>query len=277
MANHDDVFNDFEDKVTGKKPFFKLPKKEESEIDVLKRKYEEEKRAIRQKYIEEERALEEKKHKEMFKKGHIPTKNLKGVERFAYIGIIAVLLLYIAIDLSFYHGGSTASLEEAKSTGESEAVLSSGADAEEEITPVVVEVKETKTEPVPVKTDTKAATYSGILKFGIDKVSTRVNEDQDDLGYIDEVSFIIENDQAKSIIPIVNVYIYDTELDEVWETMSRGSYSFSSIAPGETKKGTVKITPKTFRNLDVDKTVRLVINDTKTGITKFSVKTVSIS
>ena len=65
---------------------------------------------------------------------------------------------------------------------------------------------------------------------------------------------------------MADVYIYDDEIAEDWETKSRGQYKYDSgIKPGESKTGIISVTPKSFRNLNLEKHVRLALNDTDTG------------
>ena len=69
----------------------------------------------------------------------------------------------------------------------------------------------------------------------------------------------------------------DDELDERWETMSRGKYQGTSIKPGDSQSGTIELSPKSFRNLDIDKSLRLVLNGTSQGFIKAASKKVTIT
>src|SRR3989344_9193555 len=69
-----------------------------------------------------------------------------------------------------------------------------------------------------------------------------------------------------SFCPVVDMYIYDSEMDKSWETRSRGQYTYPvGIKPGDKQKGSISVVPKTFRNLDLKKNIRLALNDTESG------------
>ena len=77
--------------------------------------------------------------------------------------------------------------------------------------------------------------------------------------------------------PIVLIYAFDDELDESWETRSRGKYQGTSIKPGDSQSDTIELSPKSFRNLDIEKSLRLVLNSTDYGFIKAVSKKVTIS
>ncbi|MAE42217.1 hypothetical protein CMO93_00470 [Candidatus Woesearchaeota archaeon] len=260
----DDVFKDFEHKVEGKKGTSEKPQKEMSEEEHLKRKYNEQKEALKEKHKQEMGRLEEKKKEYSPKGGKIP-QNFVTTERIASIAIILVLVGYIVIDFSFYHGEKSNVGEEIITASIVEGENKTVEVEEETVAEVVEEVVEEKT-------------YSGVVKFAIKKVYTTVNDNDDDLGYIEKISFIIENDQDKVLTPVIEAYIYDSEMDEFWETKIRGKYTFAAgITAGSTHTDTVTISPKSFRNLDVDKNIRLTLNDTKSGFIKVVNQEVTIS
>jgi len=118
---------------------------------------------------------------------------------------------------------------------------------------------------------------SGKIAFVIDKIYTEVSDTDSDLGYITKVVFTIDNGKDKALNPILHVFAYDSELDESWETRSRGKYTGTSIKSGDEFTGTIDLSPKSFRNLDIKKTIRLTLNDTKAGFIKGINKEVTIS
>mgnify|MGYP001363186086 CR=1 FL=1 len=267
MVNTDDVFNDFEQKVEGKHKDVENPKKEISEDELLKRKHQEQKQVLKEKQKEEMRAIEERKKKHLPKEEKL--KSFATTERIAFLAIILVLIAYIVIDLSFYHGDKN-SLSEDSITVSVVGEVNESVEAEE--------VKATAEEKETVEEVIEEKEYSGVVKFTISKVHTSVSEDQDDLGYIERITFVIENDQDKVLTPVVKAYIYDSEMDELWETKSRGIYTFpGGITAGSTHTGTITISPKSFIDLDIKKDIRLTLNDTKSGFIKGVNQKVAIS
>ncbi len=119
---------------------------------------------------------------------------------------------------------------------------------------------------------------SGVITLTMDKVITEVVDEDKDLGYITQVIFTIDNGKDKVLSPIVHVFAYDSELHESWETRSRGTYTYAAgISPGDQHTGIIIVSPKTFRNLDIDKIVRIEFNDTEQGFIAAKSKTVTIS
>ena len=54
-------------------------------------------------------------------------------------------------------------------------------------------------------------------------------------------------------------------MDVSWETRSRGQYKGIAINPGDKYTGSLSLTPKSFNDLKLERTVRLSLNDTKDG------------
>ena len=104
-----------------------------------------------------------------------------------------------------------------------------------------------------------------VIKLTIDKVYTEIYDENKDLGSIYKITFTINNGKNKVLTPILNVYSYDSQLDESWETKSRGTYTGSSINPGGKQSGTIELSPKTFRNLNLKKSIRLTLDSTEEG------------
>jgi len=249
----DDVFNDFEHKVTHKGTYEAKPAEYISDEEKLKWKYQEEKQALKDKHKKEMKAIEANKAKDMLKHGQIPTKNLAKIEKIAYIAVILVLVAYIVIDLSFYHGGSS----EAKSVQQITAIPSSIIEQENKTVGVEVEqVVEEEVVEEPVEEEVK---LSGKIIFTLDKVFTEVVDQ--DLGYINKVQFTIDNGVDEILSSVVTVYAYDSNLEEIWETRSRG-VDVIDIKPGDTYSTTISLSPKTFKDLDIQKVVRIELNDT---------------
>jgi len=274
----DDVFEDFGNKVTNKNETHHSAIKEAkhhteniSEGGVLKKKYQSAEKALKDKYKEEKEALQKKKAKEMLSQGIIPTKNLTNIERIGYIAIIIVLLVYAVIDLSFYHGSDVVEI------GEDDTITAAAIDLEstEEETEVITEEPEEESEPVAEEVQEKK--LSGVVLFVIDKINTEVVNEDNDFGYISSIIFTVDNGKNKDLRPIIEVFAFDSKLDESWETRVRGKYIGTSISPGGRQTGTINLVPKSFKNLDLEKNIRLVLNDTRDGFIKVINKDVIIS
>jgi len=253
MANEDidDIFKDFEHKVDEKEESQERKKEPEPEIkteDALKKKYEKAEQVLKHKYKKEKEVLEER-NKERQSHGHmrdVPHKSSPNIERVAYVAIILVLVVYAGIDLLFYHGNQDIAVEE---TITAAAVTNEEVVGEEE---TVEEVEEETTEEVIL---------SGEITLTIDDVFAEVSDTDDDLGYVNKVVFTIDNGKTESLSPIVNVFIYEDTLHESWESRSRGKYTGTPIQSGDTLTGTIDISPKSFRNLDEKKNIRVKLED----------------
>jgi len=269
--NVDDIFKDFEHKVTGKEDSSKKPEKLNEE-EHLKIKYQEAENSLKNKYKKEKEALKEEKRKDLIKQGKTPSQS-SNTEKFAYIGVILVLVLYIGIDFSFYHGEEKNNADQqtitAKVVDEEEVVI------EENITEEVVEEEEETVEEEVVEEEVE---LSGVITLTLDRVFAEVVDEDDDLGYITKVTFTIDNGKDKVLAPTVTVFAYDDELHESWETRSRGTYTYAiGIKPGDQHAGTISVSPKTFRNLNIDKVVRIEMNSTEEGFIAAKSKTITIS
>jgi len=241
--NVDDVFDDFEYKVDGKKETSNL-KKEDSEEDSIKRKYQE---AL------DRQNKERKKHVFEEKKEDKPGKGLGGYERTSYLVIILLLAAFNFVDLSSFAGDKDNVVEQP--------ITASAVDVEEK-SEEPAEEEEVLEEEI-VEEEEK---LSGKITFTIDKVHTEIVDENGDLGYISKIDFIIENGKEEVLKSIVNVFIYDDKLHESWELRSRGiDINSVGIESGDSYSGTISISPKTFRNLDLKKSIRLSLNDTEEG------------
>jgi len=280
MANEgvDDIFKDFEHKVEGKEEAHHVHKKEThethkshekklSEEELLKNKYEKAEQVLKHKYKTEKEALEEKKKKEMHVHGEIPHKSTTNIERVAYVAIILVLVVYVGIDLSFYHGGSA-------SEDEDQTITAAAVKSEDKANETENKIVEKTAEKKDVVEEKK---LSGRITLVIDKIYTEVPDEDKDLGYINKVVFTIDNGKKTSLKPILFVYAYDNELDEIWETRNRGKYIGTAIKSGEKQTGTIELSPKTFKNLNLEKSIRLTLNGTGVGFITGINKKVTIS
>ena len=122
-----------------------------------------------------------------------------------------------------------------------------------------------KEEPIVTTTTTlEEEELPGAIAISIDKIYTAVTGD--DLGEISKVVFTIDNGKDKVLKPIVNVYAWDEENKDPYETRSRGEYTYiSGINPGDKHTGSIDLVPKTWVNLDLEKNIRLTLNDTEDG------------
>jgi len=277
----DDIFKDFEHKVEGKEEVHNVHKKEThesheeklSEEEFLKRKYEKAEQVLKHKYKKEKIALEEKKKEEIPRNkeehGGLHARNHSNIERIASVAIIVVLITFIVIDLSFYHGG-----------GDSEAITAAAVNSEDKANETenkIVE-KPAEDEPAEKKVVVEEKKLSGKIGFGIVKVYNRIIDEDNDMGEISKITFTIANDKDKVLTPIVEIFVYDTENKEQYETKTRATWTYKiGIKPGGEHTATVDLSPKIFRNLDLEKSIRLTLNDTKTGFIKGINKKVTIS
>ncbi len=282
----DDIFKDFEYKVAGKKeapksPFAPqmTPKKLSGDEELLEEKHRREQELLEEKYDKEKELLDEKRkegskrkkeaelRENILRQKSAPSKpaNKSGVNagKIGYLAVILVLVAYIVIDLSFYHGE--------KSIGEKNQSIASAvapnATLEQNKSNESKEVKaaeEKKEEPAaPAAAEEKKLSGKVILK--IDSIGTEVSKTINDTGYINTVTFTIDNGKDKILTPILDVYAYDSKLDVSWETKSRGQYKGIGIKPGDKYTGSISLTPRTFSDLKLERTVRLSLNDTKDG------------
>ncbi|MBW2976944.1 hypothetical protein KY347_05865 [Candidatus Woesearchaeota archaeon] len=266
--NVDDIFKDFEQKVEDKGEAHTAGEISEEE---LKRKYQQAEQVLEEKRRKEREAFEEKKEERVLER-KAPSKALPNKEKIAYMVVILVLSLYIINDFAFNHLGDNFGAEKEQSitaaavseSGFEEEDKTDEADVEEEIDEQENAVEEEDSaEDALAETE---ETLSGIIELTIDKVYTEIIDEEDDLGCIERVVFTIGNGKDKVLTPVVSVYAYDSEMDESWETKSRGEYAYDiGINPGKKHTGSIDLVPKTFRNLDLKKNIRLTLSDTEEG------------
>jgi hypothetical protein len=280
----DNIFKDFETRVKEKKESSQsqadAPMSDEEKLKIRYRKAED---ALKDQYKKQKEDLEKRKAEEMLKMGKLPAKSLDKIERYAYIAVIAVLLIYVVADLAFYHGSKDSEQEieqpaanipiteeENQSAGAEEVQAQQEEEKVNDTTPVQ--------EEVPKEEPEQDLQLSGKITLTIDRVYTSINENDETLGEISQVVFTIDNGKDKVLTPLVQVFAYDTETKEDWETKERGTYiSVIGIKPGDKKTASVYLSPKMFRDLNVQKNIRLTLNDTTRGFITSASKTVTIS
>ena len=119
-------------------------------------------------------------------------------------------------------------------------------------------------------------TLSGKITLTISRIDSK--KDDDDLGEISEITFTIDNGKNAVLYPVVNVYAYDTENKNDYETKSRGEYTFSpGIASGARHTASISLTPKKWINLNLDKNIRLTLDDADGDLITAVNKVVTIS
>ncbi len=264
-----DIFKDYEYKVTGKK---EAPSVKREPVRQL-----EEEDEVKGRYREAESKLREKKSKEAGRNNRAPLGNIANYERFAYIAVIVVLVAYIGIDLGFYHGSNTAKEETvtaaAVNMGANKTINKTSESAEN----ASEEMQQESAGNQTAEETSEEKKLSGKITLSLDEVDAEVNDADSDLGQINGVDFTIENGKDKDLNPVLDVYAYDSKVDPSWETTSRGQYKGDAIKPGDKYSGSISLVPKTFRNLDIKKSIRLTLNDTEDGFITAVNEQVSIS
>ena len=183
-----------------------------------------------------------------------------SLERKFFVGVIIILLAFIAIDLTFYHGSKTtddklsttgvgAAISENKTVKAAAEVVNETAEAEKE---------ENKTAETGNKTTEKK--LSGNIGLIINKIHSI--KENDNKGYINKVTFTIKNGKSKTLYPTVRVYAYDKNYGEEYMNKSRGDFTYPiGIVPGGEQAGSVDLYPRTFADMGIIKTVVLKLFD----------------
>jgi hypothetical protein len=272
-----DIFKDFEHKVGGKKEALKPGNKILKEEESLTESYKQAEKALKEKYKEKKEALKKKnepqdhKSKGEFKLHPILSKKIQNYERLGYILVIVLLLAYIG----FGHTQGRDSPDQQVVTAA--AVIVEDSTKESDTNNLAEESQEEQDDIEEEKEVAEENALSGKISLSFVKISSEVVDEDNDLGYIKSVTFTIDNGKDKNLNPIVNVFAYDPDLDKSWETTSRGVYSGAAVTSGSKKTGTINLVPKTFRNLDLEKTIRLTLNDTDDGFITTVNKKITIS
>lgn len=193
----------------------------------------------------------------------------RHVERLAFITIIVLLVGFIGYDYTFVHDGLKQAPDAAKSAEATASVVKEAAPSNDAAT----EKKEEKSAAAPVtvpapevkKEEPKAAEapkpqLSGSIAITIDSVEREKKSDS--LGYINSVTFSIENGKDEVFFPHVTVKAYDKITEEAMSGTSRGIYTHpAGINPGDKQTGVINLSPKSFSNLNLEKTVVLVLRE----------------
>ncbi|MBL7054155.1 hypothetical protein ISS05_00160 [Candidatus Woesearchaeota archaeon] len=198
-------------------------------------------------------------------------------ERPILIGLIIFLSIFIIVDLSFYEHISKSS--EAKGEDELRGIVISELNESEENNTgeVKEEVAEKAIEEKNETVEKEEVNLSGKITLSIDKIYDEAIEG-DNKGKISEIVFTIDNGKNYTLKPFVNVYIYDSESEDVYETRSRGDWTYSSgIESGTKKTGRISLTPQTYYDLDLERHIRIVLNDTNKGFITSLNKDITIS
>ena len=277
----DDLFKDFEYKIEGKK---EEPKKR---LEFFKKDPEAKNEPEKKTWAQVESPVIEQQE------ARPRPKSTAGIERLMYIAIIGVLISYISIDFAFYHTDNKAESDISK--GITAGVVDNA--TKENKTQTTIKTEQIKNETTVQKpneeinktsnetkitNETKAANetkkYSGTINLTIESVDAQVTNQSLDLGAINSITFTINNDKDKILKPLLNVFVYDSKMDKSWEVTSRGKYTYDlGIQPGENHTGIIDVTPKTFRNLNLSKSIRLTLNDTNAGYITVANTEISIS
>ncbi len=265
-----DIFKDYKYKVTGKKG---VPETKREPVRQL-----EDEEEVKERYRKAESSLKEKKAKEAGRNERVPSRGIENYERFAYIAVIVVLVAYVGIDLGFYHGSNAAkeetvtaaavNIQSANKTINKSVEISKNVSKEVQEEAALNEVEEETAE---------GKKLSGKVVLTLDEIDAEVVDADNDKGQINKVVFTIDNGEDKDLKPVVDVYAYDSKLDPSWETTSRGQYKGAMIKPGDAYTASISLVPKTFKNLELKKSIRLSLNDTEDGFITVVNEQVSIS
>ena len=264
-----DIFKDYEYKVTGQKVAPEIRREPVRQL--------EEEDEVKERYRKAESSLKEKKAKVASGGYRAPSGGIGSYERFAYIATIVVLVAYIGF--GFYQGNDDAE-EEQSMTAAAVNMQSANKTINKSIENAENASKGVQEETVGNKTEEKLAEeekLSGKIVLTLDKVDAEVDDADSDLGQINNVVFTIENGKDEDLNPVVDVYAYDSKIDPSWEITSRGQYKGAAIKSGDKYSGSISLVPKTFRNLNIEKSIRLALNDTEDGFITAVNEEVSIS
>ncbi len=188
----------------------------------------------------------------------------RTIERFAYLFAILLLLGYIGYDFAFLHGsGATAAVTKSVEQEKTEAAAAKEEPkpaAQEAVKPVPAPVVEEKKEEPKPAVEAPKVQLSG--KIDIKIVSVDKEKKSETLGSVNSVTFSIENGKDAVFFPHVTVVAYDKTTEETMSDKSRGTYTYpSGIESGKKQTGTISLTPKSFSNLNQEKTLILYLRE----------------
>lgn len=198
--------------------------------------------------------------------------NMKKIEKAAYLLIIILLIGYIGYDYAFVHKNLGKSGEESQSQDANAAAAAAPKPAEE-VKTEPVPAAEAKTEPaaeakVEVKEEPKAEPAAEApktqLSGSVEILITSVDREKrsDTLGYVNSATFTIENGKDSVFFPYVTVIAYDKSTEDAMSDKPRGTHTYATgIKSGEKYTGTISLSPKSFSNLNQDKTVILHLRE----------------
>lgn len=191
-----------------------------------------------------------------------------SLEKKFFVGVIIILLAFIAIDMTFYHGSKTDEtldsskpsamsvgaaineIKENKTVKAAAEVVNETGEAEKEEEKTAEEEDKTKEEKE----------LSGNIELMINKIHSI--KENDNKGYINKVTFTIKNGKNKTLKPVVRVYAYDKNSEDPWIEKDRGEFVYSiGIVPGGEQAGSVDLSPRTFADMGIIKTVVLKLFD----------------
>ena len=225
----------------------------------------------------EEKEKEKNQLQQQLEKHYEGGTNPKVVERAVFIGIILLLAAYVAYDTFIFHpsleGTDAGLLTKTGSTIPTSNVSGKTTDSTTSTTTTTSTVASTTTTTLAASStsnadnnqsnNTNTSKLSGMITLTIDSINKEKKDDS--LGFINSITFTIDNGKSRTIIPVVNVYAFDSKLQLDWATVSRGEYKGEEIPSGQKQIGSISLTPKSFSNLDLQKNVILVLNETGTA------------
>jgi len=189
-----------------------------------------------------------------------------SLERKALVGVIIILLAFIAIDMTFYHGSKTTETTDSSKPSVIGAAISENKENKtvKAAAEVINKTEEAEKEEDKIaEEETKAEEekeLSGKIEIMINKIHSI--KENDNKGYINKVTFTIKNGKDKTLKPVVKVYAYDKINEDTWMEKERGEFVYSiGIVPGGEQAGSIDLYPRTFADMDIVKTVILKLFD----------------
>ena len=243
-----------------------------------------------------ENDLERRRKEEKEREKQILTKQLQKydarvnskAERIVFVAIILVLSAYIVYDSAYVHPSKDSVTAKVLST---KTGLNATTATAVPIATTVSKATSTTTTPTTPTTTTTTLVADTNLTKNISNVTVNatvnatsvtanatkpklsgivsltigeINKEKvgDDLAYINSVTFTVENGKDKAIFPLVRVMAFDTKIEKEWSTLSRGEHKFvDGIKPGDKQSAVIGLTPRAFSNLELQKSVILILDE----------------